>query len=193
MRKVIFLIHVSLDGFVAGPNGEMDWIVYNDEVEKYSHDLHSTTDTAIYGRVTYDMMQNYWPTALTDPNSTAGALNHARWYDAATKIVASRTRDSVEGTHTRVLHGNFAEEITRIKQQPGKDLWLLGSPSLAQTFMRLGLIDEYRINVNPVMLGIGKTLFGGLDEPIKLKLLEARTFSGGVVALRYEPAPREDS
>ena len=193
MRKVIFPIHVSLDGLVAGPKGEMDWIVYNDEVEKYSHDLHSTTDTAIYGRVTYDMMQSYWPTVLTDPNSPASAMNHARWYDAAVKIVASRTRDTVAGTHTRVLHGNFAEEITSIKQQPGKDLWLLGSPSLAQTFMRLGLIDEYRINVNPVVLGRGKRLFGGLDEPLNLNLLEARTLKGGVAALRYEPALRENA
>jgi len=193
MRKVIFLIHLSLDGFVAGPNGEMDWIVYNDEVEQYAHDLHSTTDTAIYGRVTYDMMHAYWPTVLTDPDSTPGALNHARWYDAATKIVASRTRDSVEGSHTRVLHGNFADEIGRLKQAPGKDMWLLGSPSLAQTFMQLGLIDEYRINVNPVILGSGKLLFTDLSHPLSLTLLEARTLAGGVVALRYAPADKEST
>ncbi len=187
MRKVIFLIHMSLDGYVAGPNGEMDWIVYNGEVEKYSHDLHSSTDAAIYGRVTYEMMFGYWPGVLTDPTATAGALEHARWVDGATKIVVSRTLDRVEWKNSVVIGKNIAEEMAAIKQQPGKNIWLLGSPSVAQTFMQLGLIDEYRINVNPVMLGSGKPLFAGLDQQLPLKLLEVRTFSGGVVALRYEP------
>src|SRR5437016_5020913 len=100
MRKVIFLIHMSLDGFVAGPNGEMDWIVYNDEMEKYSHELHKTTDAAIYGRVTYQMMEGYWPTVLTEPSPTPGALEHARWLDSATKIVFSKTLQSVQWKNT---------------------------------------------------------------------------------------------
>src|SRR5437762_1166166 len=127
MRKVIFLIHMSLDGFVAGSNGEMDWIVYNDELEQYSHSLHSTTDAAIYGRVTYQMMESYWPSVLTDPASTAGALEHARWLDTATKIVFSKTLDSVQWKNTMLIHDHVAEEMAKIKQQPGKDLWLLGS------------------------------------------------------------------
>jgi dihydrofolate reductase len=187
MRKVIFLIHVTLDGFAAGPNGEMDWIVYNEEVEHYAHSLHSTTDAAIYGRVTYQMMDSYWPSVLADPSSSGPALDHARWYDSATKIVVSTTLDSVERKNTLVIRDHIAEEITKLKAQPGKDMWLLGSPSLAQTFMRLDLIDEYRINVNPVMLGRGQPLFSALDDPIKLELLEATTFKGGVTALRYEP------
>jgi dihydrofolate reductase len=187
VRKVIFLIHMSLDGFVAGPKGEMDWIVYNDELEKYSHDLHSSTDAAIYGRVTYQMMESYWPTVLTDPSATGGALDHARWLDKATKIVVSRTLDSVQWKNTVLIRDNIGQEMAKIKRQPGKDLWLLGSPTLAQAFMKHDLIDEYRINVNPVVLGNGKPLFGGLDKPLNLKLLEARTFTVGVVALRYEP------
>ena len=188
MRKVIFLIHVTLDGFVAGANGEMDWIVYNDEVEKYSHDLHSTTDAAIYGRVTYQMMEGYWPHVLDDPSSSAGDRNHAQWLEDATKIVVSKTLDSVEWKNTVLIKDNIAEEMNRIKQQPGKDLWLLGSPTLAQTFMQLGLIDEYRINVNPVVLGSGQPLFGDLDQTLHLELLEAKTFKDGVVGLRYAPA-----
>lgn len=190
MRKVIFLIHVSLDGFVAGSNGEMDWIVYNDEVEKYSHDLHETTDTAIYGRVTYEMMHGYWPAVLGNPESSEGDRNHARWYESATKIVVSKSQDSVPGENTILIRDNIAESITKIKQQPGKDLWLLGSPSLAQTFMQLELIDEYRLNVNPVLLGSGKPLFNGLDAKLDLKLIEAQTLKGGVAALRYEPVGR---
>src|SRR5574341_2383064 len=158
MRKIIFLIHVTLDGFVAGPSGEMDWIVYNDEVEKYSHDLHPMTDTAIYGRVTYQMMESYWPTMLTNPSSTQPERNHAEWLEKATKVVVSRTLEKVEWQNSLLIRDNVAEEITKLKQQPGKNLWLLGSPSLAQTFMQHGLIDEYRINVSPVVLGSGKPL-----------------------------------
>lgn len=188
MRKIIFLIHVSLDGFTAGSNGEMDWIVYNDEIEKYSHDLHDTTDTAIYGRVTYDMMRGYWPTVLTNPESQPSELAHARWLDEATKIVVSNTMTSVDWKHTILLHSDFANEIRKMKQQPGKDMWLLGSPTLAQAFMQHGLIDEYRLNVNPVVLGNGKPLFGCLGKQIPLKLIEAKNFKGGVTGLRYEPA-----
>jgi dihydrofolate reductase len=188
VRKVIFLIHVSLDGYAAGPNGEMDWILYNDELEQYAHALHDTTDTAIYGRNTYQMMDSYWPTVLDDPESTPGAREHARWYADATKIVVSKSLESVERENTVLLRDNISEEINRIKRQPGKDLWLLGSPSLAQTFMRLGLIDEYRINVNPVVLGAGQRLFEEADEPVNLNLLEAKTFDVGVVALRYVSA-----
>ncbi|MBZ0296342.1 MAG: dihydrofolate reductase family protein [Anaerolineae bacterium] len=190
MRKVIFLIHVSLDGFVAGPNGEMDWIVYNDDVEQYSYSLHDATDAAIYGRVTYQMMEGYWPTVLENPDA-GSEIAHARWLEDATKIVFSKTLDSVEWKNTVLIHDHIAEEMTRIKQQPGKDMWLLGSPSLAQTFMRLGLIDEYRLNVNPVILGSGLPLFTDQNEILNLKLLEAQTFQGGVVALRYAPASQD--
>jgi len=187
MRKVIFLMHVTLDGYVAGPNGEMDWIVYNDDMAKYSHDLHSTTDTAIYGRVTYQMMAGYWPTVLTNPDSDPTDLPHAHWLESATKIVVSKTLQTVEWKNTVLIQDNIAEAMTKIKQQPGKNLWLLGSPTLAQTFMQLGLIDEYRPNIDPVVLGSGKPLFGGLSNKLNLNLIDSRTFTGGVVALRYEP------
>lgn len=187
MRKIIFLMHVSLDGLVAGPNGEMDWIAYNDEVEQYSHDLHATTDAVIYGRTTYDMMAGYWPSVLENPDSAPGELAHAKWVKNATKYVVSRTLENPTWENTVVVRDNLAEEFTRIKQQPGQDLWLLGSPSVAQTFMQHDLIDEYRLNVNPVVLGGGKALFADLSTPKNLRLLEARTMKGGVVALRYEP------
>ncbi len=187
MRKIVFLMHVSLDGYVAGPNGEMDWIVYNDELESYVHALHSTVDAAIYGRVTFQMMESYWPRVLSDPSSTQPERNHAEWLDSATKIVISRTLNHSDWKKTIFIGENIAEEITKLKQQPGKNMWLLGSPSVAQTFMRLGLIDEYRLNVNPVILGSGLPLFGNLDNPINLKLLESKTITGGIAALRYEP------
>ena len=190
MRKVISLIHVSLDGFAAGPNDELDWIAYDDELEQYAHSLHATTDAVIWGRRTYELMAGYWLTVPGNPASTPAELEHARWLDDATKIVVSRTLDRVEwndAPNTVLIKDNIADEINRIKQQPGKDIWFLGSVMLAQTFMRLDLIDEYRLNINPTVLGRGKPLFAGLTRDFPLKLLDAQTLKSGVVVLRYEP------
>lgn len=190
MRKVISLIHVSLDGFAAGPNDELDWIAYDDELEQYAHSLHATTDAVIWGRRTYELMAGYWLTVPGNPASTPAELEHARWLDDATKIVVSRTLDRVEwndAPNTVLIKDNIADEINRIKQQPGKDIWFLGSVMLAQTFMRLDLIDEYRLNINPTVLGRGKPLFASLTRDFPLKLLDAQTLKSGVVVLRYEP------
>src|SRR5437870_6057404 len=143
MRKVVLLEHVSLDGFAAGPNDEMDWITFDSDVEAYVHALHSRVDTAIYGHRTYQMMKSYWPTVLTKPNAGQSELDHARWLDRATKIMVSKTVDQDDWTPALVVGKNLAQEMAKLKQQPGKDLWLIGSISTAQAFMRLGLIDEY--------------------------------------------------
>ena len=190
MRKIISLIHLSLDGFAAGPNDELDWIAYDEELEQDAHALHALTDAVIWGRRTYEGMASYWLTIPGNPASTPAELEHARWLDGATKIVVSRTLERIDwnDTHNTVLiKENVAEEINKIKQQPGKDVWFLGSTMLAQTFMQLDLIDEYRININPKVLGRGKPLFAGVTREIPLKLLESKTFKSGVVALRYEP------
>lgn len=190
MRKVIALIHLSLDGFAAGPNDELDWISYDDELEQYAHSLHATTDAVIWGRRTYEIMAGYWLTVPGNPDSTPAQLEHARWLESATKIVVSRTLDRIEWNDARntvLIKDHIAEEINTIKQQPGKDIWFLGSTMLAQTFMQLDLIDEYRLNINPTVLGSGKLLFAGVSRGFRLKLLDARTLKSGVVALRYEP------
>jgi dihydrofolate reductase len=190
MRKVIALIHLSLDGFASGPNDELDWIAYDDDLEQYAHSMHAITDAVIWGRRTYEGMAGYWPTVPGNPASTPAELEHARWLDNATKIVVSRTLDRIawnDAHNTLLIKDNIAEEINKIKAQPGKDIWFLGSTMLAQTFMQLDLIDECRININPTVLGHGKSLFAGVTCRFPLKLLEARTFTSGVVALRYEP------
>jgi dihydrofolate reductase len=123
-------------------------------------------------------------------DSTPAELEHAQFLDGATKIVVSRTLDRVawgDAQNTVLIKDNIADEINKIKQQPGKDIWFLGSTALAQTFMQLDLIDEYRININPIVLGRGKPLFANVTREFPLKLLEAKTFQSGVVALRYEP------
>lgn len=190
MRKVISLIHLSLDGFSAGPNDELDWISYDNELEQDAHSLHDMTDAVIWGRRTYEGMASYWLTVPGNPASTPAELAHASWLDNATKIVVSRTLDRIEWnntTNTVLIKDNIAEEINKIKQQPGKDIWFLGSPKLAQTFMQLDLIDEYRININPIVLGNGKPLFADVTRQFPLKLLGSKTFKSGVVGLRYEP------
>lgn len=190
MRKIISMIHLSLDGFAAGPNDELNWISYDSELEQYAHSLHELTDAVIWGRRTYQGMASYWLTVPGNPDSSAPALEHARWLDNATKIVVSRTLDRVDwgdAQNTVLIKDNIAEQINAIKQQPGKDIWFLGSTNLAQTFMQLDLIDEYRFNINPTVLGKGKALFEDVTRNFPLKLLEAKTFNSGVVALRYEP------
>jgi dihydrofolate reductase len=190
MRKIISLIHLSLDGFAAGPNDELDWISYDSELEQDAHSMHDITDAVIWGRRTYEGMAGYWLTVPGNPNSSPAELEHVRFLENSTKIVVSRTLDHLDwagATNTVLIKDNIAEQINAIKQQPGKDIWFLGSTALAQTFMQLDLIDEYRINVNPVVLGVGKPYFANVTRNFKLKLLASKTFQSGVVALRYEP------
>jgi dihydrofolate reductase len=130
-------------------------------------------------------MQSYWPTVLSDPNSTEGARNHARWYTDATKIIISRTLSSDPANKVIVISDNIAEQINQIKQQPGKNIWMIGSAQSTWEFMRLGLIDEYRLNINPVVLGSGKALFEGVSG-LNMNLVETRHFKCGVAGLRYE-------
>ena len=189
MRKVIAMIHLSLDGLAAGPNDELDWISYDEELERYAHSMHALTDAVIWGRRTYEGMASYWLTVPGNPESTASEREHARFLENATKIVVSRTLDRVEwngAQNTALIKDNISDEINAIKRQPGKDIWFLGSVALAQTFMRLDLIDEYRININPTVLGQGKPFFAEGGPSFPLKLLEARTLGSGVIVLRYE-------
>lgn len=190
MRRIISMIHLSLDGFASGPNDELDWIAYDEELERYAHSLHAQTDAVIWGRRTYQGMASYWLTIPGNPESTPAELEHAQYLQDATKIVVSRTLDQIDwdgAQNTVLIKDNIADEINRIKQQPGKDIWFLGSPVLAQTFMQLDLIDEYRININPTVLGQGKPLFAGVTRAFPLRLLESRALTSGVIALRYEP------
>ena len=193
MRKVISLMHISLDGFAAGPNGELEWARVDEEMYGYVADLLRTVDTALYGRVTYQMMESYWPTVPADPASTESDRQHAEWVEKVRKIVVSRTLARVTWNNTLLVQENIGEEIARLKRQPGEDIMIFGSPSIVHLLTPLGLIDEYRLTINPVVLGRGIPLFNGVQEPLHLKLLESRTFQAGVVGLHYcvEPDANE--
>lgn len=187
MRKIILLMHVSLDGFVTGPNGEMDWIIHTEEEQNYVTDLLNTVDTVLFGRVTYQMMESFWPTVPSHPvlSKSKYHAEHAVWIEKTEKIVFSKTLDKVEWSNSRLVKEHIAEEVAKMKQQPGKNIVMIASSGLAQTFMQLGLIDEYRINVNPIVVGGGRPLFKNIKDRIDLKLAEAKTFRSGVVGLVY--------
>jgi dihydrofolate reductase len=188
MRKLISMLHLSLDGYTAGPNDELDWITYDSDLEAYAHSMHERVDAVIWGRRTYEGMASYWLTVPGNPGSTPAELEHARFLDDVTKIVISRTLDHVDWNNTKtvVIGDNLTEEINKLKQQPGKDIWLIGSTKTAQAFMQLDLIDEYRLNINPTVMGQGKSLFDGVTRRFPLKLIESRTLDSGVVLLTYE-------
>ena len=183
MRKITLQMMVTVDGFFEGPNQELDWHVLDGEFFQSAIELLNSVDTILFGRVTYQMMAAYWPTpaAIADDPIIAERMNNLP------KIVFSTTLEKAEWQNSEIIKGDGAEEASRLKQEPGKDIVIIGSSDLAVTLMKHGLIDEFRIFVNPVVLGSGKTLFKGLDGRVRLKLLETKTFPSGTVLLRYQP------
>lgn len=188
MRKLVLFLHASLDGFVEGPNGAMDigWISYDGDLEKYAKEILSTADTVIWGRGTYQLMHGYWPSVPSNPSASQHERNHAEWIDKTAKIVFSTTLDKVEWNNSRLVKEDVEEEIKNLKQQPGKDMVILGSPRIAHQLMQLDLIDEYKITVSPVLIGSGLPLFQGLKEKVNLKLIENKTFDSGAIGLVYQ-------
>lgn len=189
MRKVILMMQVSLDGFIEGPDRDLSWHRVDDELHSHFNEELRTMGAFLDGRVTYELMADYWPTADQDPSSTDPEIEFARIWRDMPKIVYSRTLAEA-GWNTEVVRDVVAEDIVQLKEQPGGDL-AVGGADLSASFRRLGLIDEYRIYVHPVVIGQGKPLFQQTDAMTPLRLLGSRTFGNGVVLLRY--APETDS
>ena len=184
MRKLIAHAHISLDGFAAGPNGELHWDLVDEEIFNYTAQLTNQADAAIYGRVTYQIMDGYWPTAAEQPNATKHDKEHAAWYGMVEKYVLSNTVTQVK-PKTTVLNGDIAAKITLLKSMPGKDIILFGSPSTAQALMRMNLVDELCLLVNPILLGKGMPYFKDIGEQKRLRLIESHVFSSGVTEVHY--------
>jgi len=178
-------MHVSLDGFVAGPNGEMDWIKLDNEMFDLVGGFTREADTALYGRVTWEMMDKYWPTAADEPNASKHDVEHSRWYNSVDKLVLSKTMQGKKPDKVKFISDNVFSEINSFKQAPGKNVMIFGSPTAGHSLMEYNLIDEYWLFVNPILLGQGIPLFANIKTRINLKPLEMKVFSCGVTALHY--------
>jgi len=185
MRKLIYSMGVSLDGFIAGPGGEIDWSAPDEELHRFHNQQARETGAELYGRRLYEVMR-YWETADDQPSAPEHELEFARIWKDTPKIVFSRTLEKVEA-NARLVRDSAAEEVARLKAQPGNNLAVAGA-GLASTFMKLGLIDEYRLFISPVILGGGTPYFPPLEERINLELVETRTFGSRVVYVRYQRA-----
>lgn len=187
MRRLFMFNMMTLDGFFEGPDRDISWHRVDAEFNAYAVEMLDAVDVLLFGRVTYELMARYWPTpeALKDDPLVAGRMNRR------SKIVFSRTLEKADWNNTRLIKDRMEEEILRLKQEPGRDLVLLGSGKVASQLGPAGLIDEYRVMVNPVVLGRGTPLFSGINERLHLRLLRTRTFGNGNVLLNYEPAGKE--
>jgi dihydrofolate reductase len=181
-RKLIYSLGVSLDGFIAGPAGEIDWGVPDDELHRFHNQQTRELGVHLCGRRLYEAMVS-WETADQDPSATAITIEFARIWQQLPKIVFSTTLDSVEG-NARLARGDPASEVAHLKAQPGKDI-AVGGAGLAASLLQAGLIDECRLFVSPVLLGGGTSFFPPLDSRQELELAETRTFGERVVYLRY--------
>lgn len=179
-------MHVSLDGFVAGLNGEMDWIIVDEEIFDYAGYRTNSADTALYGRVTYDMMDAYWPTAADKPNAGKHDIEHSTWYMKVEKVVLSRSMKGKKLPNTLIVSDNIAEEVNRLKSGVGEEIIMFGSPSATNVLIQENLVDEFWIFVNPILLGQGIPFFKDLKQKMKLELIKSHAFSSGVVCLHYK-------
>ncbi|MCE7785296.1 dihydrofolate reductase family protein [Staphylococcus xylosus] len=188
MRKLVVFLHSSLDGFVEGPQGDMDigWITYNHELEDFANEVLQTADTIVWGRKTYEMMYDYWPTVPSNENASEHELNHAKWIENVEKVIFSKALNSVDWHNSRLVKKNVKDEIIHMKQQEGEDIVVLGSPRFAHYLMQLDVVDEYKITVSPTLIGKGLSLFQNIHEQVDLKLIDSKTFESGALGLIYQ-------
>lgn len=189
MRKLVSFMHVSLDGFVTGPKGEMDWIIVDQEIFDYAGARTYEADTALYGRVTYQLMESYWPTAADKPNATKHDIEHSAWYKKVHKVILSKTMKGIELPNTKIISDNVNNEILQLKKSPGKEIIVFGSPSATHSLMKYNMVDEFWIFINPILLGQGIPLFKDLDHITKLNLVKSVQFNSGVACLHYTKFP----
>jgi dihydrofolate reductase len=184
MRKILTFLVATVDGYYEGPNQEFDWPVTDEEFNQFALEQLDAVDTLMFGRVTYELMASYWPTpaAQQDDPVVAGKMN------GLPKIVVSRTLQKADWANTRLIDRDVAQELSGLKQEPGKDIAIMGSSDLTVSLLQLGLLDELRIMVHPIVLGDGKSILRTAKERIPLKLVSTRSFNSGSVLLTYQPA-----
>ena len=185
MRNLVLVAHLSLDGFAAGPKGELDGFPSAEENLEFVCSLTEGADAALFGRKSYELLNSYWPGAKAIPDVTKGEIAYSNWYNGAQKIVISKTMAKADLDRTTIISDNISNEISKIKKQAGKNILIFGSPAASESLMQSDLIDEYWIFINPVLFGSGIPLFKGSTNKRKFKLLETKQFSNGEIALHY--------
>jgi dihydrofolate reductase len=185
MRKLTVFMHVSLDGFVAGPNGEMDWIAVNEDMFAYAGGRTREADAALYGRVTWRMMDAYWPTAERKPDASQHDIEHSRWYNGVHKYVLSRTLAGTTAPGTTFISRDAESEIAALKRSDGRGIVVFGSPTVVRFLAAADLVDAYWLFVNPVLLGSGIPMFGELPRRVPLSRVSCDALSAGVACLHY--------
>lgn len=186
MRKLIVFNHVSLDGYFVDANGAMSWAkaaTKDAEWNAFVAENAKGNSPLLFGRVTYELMASYWPTPMADQHDPVVAER----LNKLPKVVFSRTLDKASWSNTRLVKGDLAAEIRKMKKETGEDLVILGSGSIVSQLAQEGLIDAYQVVVNPIVLGRGRTMFDGIKEKLNLKLTKTRNFANGNVFLCYQP------
>lgn len=183
MRKIIVFENVTVDGFMSGPNGEIDWALRDEEITEYTTKGQDSTGEFLFGRVTYQMMASFWPT----PAAQAVNATYANILNSSPKYVISTSIEKADWQNTTVISELTSERITQLKEQDGKDILIFGSGTIVDQLTNLGLVDEFQLMVTPIILGKGKPLFKDLKSSVKLTLVEIHQFKNGVVFLQYRP------
>jgi dihydrofolate reductase len=186
MGNLTLFMHISLDGFAASLNGQLDWVHVDDEIFDDGAKRIYATDFALYGRKTYQLMESYWPTAADQPDATKHDIEHSKWYKRVKKVVLSRTMKEENLINTHIISDNLVVEINKLKQSTEKEILLFGSPTAGHSLMAANLIDDYWFYVNPVLLGNGIPVFKDLKTKTLLSLVTSKVFSSGVVCLHYK-------
>ena len=189
MRRVIYSLNMSLDGFIARPDGDLDWVIVTEELHSFVNEREHNLDTHLYGRRMYETMAAYWPTADQNPDAHPAEVEYARIWQGIEKIVFSTTLERVEG-NSRLVRDNIAGEVDALKARPGKDI-SVGGANLAASLIQLGLVDAYEIYLQPAILGEGIPMFPSPDATRNLRLVDSRTFDSGVIFLHYQQAGGE--
>lgn len=187
MRKLVVNMMQTLDGYIEGPNGELDWHNVDEEYNDFSIEQLNKTDTLLFGRKTFELMQQYWTSeqALNDDPIVAEKMNNIQ------KIVCSTTLQTTNWNQTTLINCEINETISELKNQPGKEIMIFGSAQLASSLAQSNLIDEFRIILTPVCIGGGKTLFGVLPKNIHFQLIQTHEFCSGKLLLHYKPVKKE--
>jgi dihydrofolate reductase len=185
MRNLVLIVHVSLDGYVAGPNGDLDGFDASAENLEFVCKLTEEADAALFGRNSFHLLNDYWPTAKGLPDATMGMIAFSNWYNKAKKIVLSATMKSEDPNELMIINENLMEEILKIKNEQGKNILMFGSPVAARALMELDLIDRYWIFVNPLIFGQGIPLFMPSKIKLKLKLNFTKQFANGELGIEY--------